>query len=597
MSGPTHDVIVVGAGVAGALVAKTLASRGHKVLILEAGLPWEGWEEYRSFVEIYHGSSVKVPNSPYPANAAAPSMDTKDTFGWKEGTNDAGYTVQMGPQPFFSDYSRVQGGTTLHWLGSCYRMVPNDFRLKSTYGHGVDWPLDYSDMEPYYERAEEELGVSADAEEQSYYGVRFRPGYEYQMHKVPQSYLDGYLAQGVEGMTWKNGDDDLRVWVNSTPQARNSTPRADYRPTGAVGAPHVGERCEGNASCIPICPVQAKYNANKTIQIVRRLGAEIRARCVVTKIEFDKENGRVTGVVYKRYAASSARPGAPLEFTVEKASARQYVVAANAVETAKLLLASGAANSSGLVGCNLMDHPYLVLMGLAPEPVGAFRGPCVTSALPTLRDGPFRKHHAAAFGDIVNWGWNYPGFAPGSDVSNFLNQGLFGKRLLRALQDHVPREFSLGYMVEQLPEAQNRVRIDDRYKNAIGEHRPVIHYRVSDYTAAGFGAALDMTQAIFNRMRVTYAPENLDGATGVIEHGGTKMAYHASGHLMGTTCMGSSRRNSVVDRTQRTWDHNNLWLAGPGNMPTVACCNPTETAVAIALLCADGVAKALASPN
>jgi choline dehydrogenase-like flavoprotein len=98
-------------------------------------------------------------------------------------------------------------------------------------------------------------------------------------------------------------------------------------------------------------------------------------------------------------------------------------------------------------------------------------------------------------------------------------------------------------------------------------------------------------------MHVTYKPEDISGATGVIEHGGIKMVYHASGHVMGTTRMGTSKTNSVVDRTQRTWDHDNLWLAGPGNMPTVACCNPTETSAAIALLCADGVAKALASPN
>jgi choline dehydrogenase-like flavoprotein len=152
-------------------------------------------------------------------------------------------------------------------------------------------------------------------------------------------------------------------------------------------------------------------------------------------------------------------------------------------------------------------------------------------------------------------------------------------------------------MVEQLPETQNRVTIDPRYRDALGEYRPVIQYRVSEYTAAGFSAALAMSRAIYRRMGVTYKPEDVTGASGIVEHDGERMAYHPSGHVMGTTRMGSSKATSVVDRTQRTWDHDNLWLAGPGNMPTVACCNPTETAAAIALLCADGVAKRLAASS
>ena len=80
----------------------------------------------------------------------------------------------------------------------------------------------------------------------------------------------------------------------------------------------------------------------------------------------------------------------------------------------------------------------------------------------------------------------------------------------------------------------------------------------------------------------------------VIEHDGVSYAYHASGHVMGTTRMGDAATNSVVNRGQRTWDHDNLWLAGPGNMPTIGSCNPTETAAAVSLLCADGVAKATA---
>jgi choline dehydrogenase-like flavoprotein len=61
--------------------------------------------------------------------------------------------VQTGPMPFSSDYLRAKGGTTLHWLGTCLRMLPNDFRLRSQYRHGVDWPISYQQLRPYYEEA------------------------------------------------------------------------------------------------------------------------------------------------------------------------------------------------------------------------------------------------------------------------------------------------------------------------------------------------------------------------------------------------------------------------------------------------------------
>jgi choline dehydrogenase-like flavoprotein len=178
MSNPTtpdYDVVIVGGGISGAVVAKTIIEQVAKkkekekkekeketeknkgkgketagfprILILEAGRATAlSADKYESYVEAYHKALIKVPNAPYPASVNAPQPDVLDIRPLKDAqgnslVGDQGYFVQMGPMPFGSDYARSLGGTTLHWLGTCLRMLPNDFKMRSTYGRGVDWPL------------------------------------------------------------------------------------------------------------------------------------------------------------------------------------------------------------------------------------------------------------------------------------------------------------------------------------------------------------------------------------------------------------------------------------------------------------------------
>ena len=113
----------------------------------------------------------------------------------------SGYQVEDGPLSFGSTYLRSLGGTGLHWLGTCPRMVPNDFRLKSVYGVGVDWPMTYDDLQPYYCKAEWALGVSANKEEQGHFGIWFPPDYDYPMERIPPSYSDSLYAAGADKAT------------------------------------------------------------------------------------------------------------------------------------------------------------------------------------------------------------------------------------------------------------------------------------------------------------------------------------------------------------------------------------------------------------
>ncbi len=120
------DVVVVGAGIAGALAATELARRGVKVVVLESGSRVDRAEAVRLFRQ----SSARVPEAPYPSLAYAPRPTVVDPNG---------YYVQEGPELFGSTYERRVGGTTWHWLGTALRLIPSDFEMKSRYGVGVDW--------------------------------------------------------------------------------------------------------------------------------------------------------------------------------------------------------------------------------------------------------------------------------------------------------------------------------------------------------------------------------------------------------------------------------------------------------------------------
>ncbi|QIE56308.1 GMC family oxidoreductase [Pikeienuella piscinae] len=606
MSEMHYDAVIVGAGISGALIAKQLAAKGRNVLILEAGA--DGGAEastYRSYVDAYHLTEVKVPNSPYPANPSAPSPSVLDVGPIAPGRPDtAGYFVQNGPNPFRSNYTRVTGGTMMHWLGTCLRMQPNDFRTRSAYGQGVDWPLSYDDLAPWYERAEWEIGVSGDKSENEFGGIHFSKDYDFPMEPIPKSFSDRWFEEGVRGMevALPNGETKT-LSVSTTPQGRNSTPRkGSYKvggekqpPYGAAGATGAyafqGQRCEGNSSCVPICPIQAKYNALKTLsQALRQKGrVEIRSQSVVSKIETDGATGRVTGVVYKRYEF----PGAPA-WEMKRVTADAYVLATNAIENAKLALASGLCPTSGQLGRNLMDHPYVMVWGRAPRPVGPFRGPGSTASFPDFRDGGFRTKKAAVRLELANWGWNFAANAPYSDVARLVEgEYLFGPELRARLRDEVQHQVRIGIMPEQLPSALNRVSVNPAYRDSLGEPRPVLDYAVDAYSRAGVLQGMDICQQIFQRLgienRSTYDPND----PGYVSEAGRGFVYFGAGHNAGTHRIGASRHDSVTDLDGRSWDHDNLWLVGCGAMPTIATSNPTLTMTALVLKAAAGLERAL----
>ena len=174
-----------------------------------------------------------------------------------------------------------------------------------------------------------------------------------------------------------------------------------------------------------------------------------------------------------------------------------------------------------------------------------------------------------------------------------MQRNLFGKELREYVNEVSPRQFRFGFLVEQPPDPNNRVSIDPNYLDQLGSYRPVIEYDITDYTRKGFAAAKGVSDLIFARMGVEDFTQYDPTAPGYFEYEQRGYVANGAGHLAGTHLMGFSKNDSVVDKRQRAWDIDNLYMTGCGSMPTIATSNPTLTMAALAFQAAENVLKDL----
>jgi choline dehydrogenase-like flavoprotein len=399
------------------------------------------------------------------------------------------------------------------------------------------------------------------------------------------------MADGTSALTIDYDGKRYPLRVTSTPQGRNGMPNArypgGYTPVGAVGNPDIGQRCQGNSACVPICPVQAKYNAMKSLDAAIATGrVDLVTQAVASSIKLGPD-GRVTEIEYKAYQS----PGSPAYDTFT-ASGTIFVLAAHVVENVKLLLASGLGGDA--TGRYLMDHPTMLTWGLTQQEIGSFRGPGSSSGFETVRGGAFRRQRAPFRIEIDNWGWNWATGAPQSTVQDLLfGEGLFGADLRGELFRQSQRQVRLGFLMEVPPTAANRITINPAYRDQIDNFRPVISYEIPEYTKAGMAEAKRTSDLIYAKLKVTDYTKYNPGDRGYVTYDGKGYTYQGAGHYIGGHIMGSSRANSVVNADQRMWDHENLWLIGCGNMVTEGTSNPTLTMAALTLMAADRIDRAL----
>ncbi len=513
----TADVVIVGSGVAGALVATGLAQRGVKVVIVEAG---PRVDRGRALLKQQESTFRGVPETPYPNEPYAPRPSTLDP---------KNYLVQKGPELFSSTYERIVGGTTWHWLGTALRLLPNDFRLRSRYGVGVDWPISYAELEPWYGRAEKEIGVAGvDSPD---LGAPRSAGYP--MPPIPQSYLD---------QRWRTAARKVGLSIAATPQARNSVLR-DGRPA-----------CCGNNNCIPICPIGAKYDGSVHVAKAEKLGVRVLASSVASRVWVGP--GEAT-VLFVRPDRSEG-----------VVRARALVLAAHAIETPKLMLMSNLGNEHGNVGRYLMDHPTQLSWALARDPVYPYRGPLSTSGIEVLRDGRFRRRRGAFRVEIGNDGWSWPRGDAAAQAVRMAGAGVLGEHGLSELGKVFERQVRLASLVEPLPDRANRVTLSHE-RDALGLPRPQIQYRTGEYATKGLHRARQLHERLFHALGVTQLT-HAEGPQG-------------AGHIMGTCRMGNDPKTSVVDKHLRVHGHGNCFVVSSAVWPTVGTANPTLTLAALSL--------------
>ena len=522
------DVVIVGSGVAGSIMADQLAKTGLSVLILEAGPRVDRGDA----LERFRASKLKTTLSPYenPAHAPSPDIDRL-----------ADYYVQSGTTVFEGIYLRAVGGSTWHWGGNASRLHPNDFVMRSKYGVGVDWPIPYASLLSHYDQAERELGVAGDPAT----CLVPAPRGAFPMPPIPQTYSDRVVARAAA---------PLGLTLLPTPQARNSEMYDDRPP------------CCGSAMCVPLCPVGAKYDGSVHATKAEAAGAKLLDNAVAHRIDKDV-TGRITAIRFLRPDGSEGI-----------ATGRAFVLAAHAMETPKLLLMSGIANSSDQVGRNLMGHIQCGYVGLAGEKIYPYRGPVETSGFAEWRDGDFRSQHAAMGSGSSNQGW-IRAIGPQVRAGELIAKaGLVGTALRRALAEQSLREVAIGGSAEILPSPDNRVTLDEK-RDAIGLPRPNIRFAIDDYTKRSIDLGQQRHRRIMDALNCTSV---LDGPPRV-----------NTSIIGGTTRMGTDPKTSVVDTDLRCHDHRNLYVVGSAVFPTMGISPPTLTIAALALRAAETVRKDL----
>jgi choline dehydrogenase-like flavoprotein len=521
------DVVIVGSGIAGALAACRLADKGvRNIVMLEAGPRIERAKVVENFRRPpFIDGVIGFPNPPW-----APRPD------WHGGS--APYLELSGAGAFKLEYLRIVGGTTWHWGGCTPRLQPADFRLHSKHGVGKDWPIDYAALEPYYTAAEYELGVAGEDDHGSW---RSRP---FPLPPVPLGYCETVLRDGLKS---------IGIHSSSRPAARAT------RPFNGRG------QCVGFSTCSPICPSGAQYGAIYHVEAAEKKGVRLLEN---TRADRVHTHGGAAEIEARR------SDGTPV-----RVRAKIAVLAANAIETPRLLLMSagesapaGIANSSGQVGRNFMEHPTVAGRLMMPKPVYPGRGPVSTLVSPDFRDGPARGERPGFQISVEN----HTDF--NSIALDLLKEGLEPPALDAAMKDQVTRRTEIHFNHEQLPSAENRITLDWGKRDSAGQPVMRLSNTFSDYEKKGFAFAADF----IHRMAGAFGAQVLEVSEPMPDN-----------HHMGTTCMGNDPKTSVTDSFGRCHDARNLFICGASLFPTAGSVNPSLTNAALTLRTADEIARQL----
>ena len=519
MANEKVDVVIVGAGASGSVYAAVLAKAGKKVVLVEAGPDWQLSDLISSD---FWGRRIKPAGPPF----------------LLEGKNPFGYVYQAG---------WGVGGAALHYFANFPRLMPTDFKVKSEHGKGLDWPINYADVAPYYDKVARDVGVSGDAKAEEIW----RPaGEPYPM--PPMKTFRG-------GEVWKKGFETHGIRLVPAAVGMNSTPYKGRPACIYDGWCHVG------------CPIGALANPLVTyLADARKAGAQVRAHATVTRVLTNPKGDKVTGVEY--FDAAKERQ-------VQEASV--VVLSAWAAQNPRLMLnsatdqhAKGLANASGLVGKYLTAHFASGTSAIFDEDLQPYMG--TTGAQYFSYDRYDKNAHKAkgAFGSTFIVAGSAQKYSGLGGVANSRGD-LFGPELAAFMQRAARGLARINAFGEEMPSIDNRVELASD-KDEFGMPLGKITHSYNDDAVALFNANFEEGLAIAK-------------ATGAKEAWSNRGAMPTI-HLMGGTIMGQSAADSVVNSYGQTHEIGNLWIAGPGLFPTSGAPNPTYTILALSLRGAEHLA-------
>jgi choline dehydrogenase-like flavoprotein len=529
---PAVDILIVGAGASGGAVAWRLSDAGLRIVCLEQG-HWQKPAEYSTaFADWEFRANTNFNFNP---NVRALAED---------------YPVDDSQSDVSPLMFNAVGGSTIHWTAHAPRFHPSDFRVRSQDGVADDWPISYADLEPYYDLNDQWMGCSGIAGDPANPPRAPRP-----MPPLPLGPDGERLAKGFDALGWHWWPSDS--YINSTP----------WR--GRAACNNCGPNGLG-------CTVQAKGSTDITYwPDAIRNGVELRTGARVLEITTDPSTGRATGA---RYLDASG--------TVHVQPARLVVLAANGIGTPRLLLLSkserhpdGLANTSGLVGRNLMFHPVAAITGFFTDDCGpTWRGPLGNIL---LSQEFYETDRARGFVRGYTFQMTRSTGPARTAMGATLPPVAWGARHHDEFALRFGNSTTVVALGEDLPEAHNRVELDPTLTDTSGLAAPKVFYRLSDNSARMLAHACTQAETVLVK-------------SGAHTVKATPLLRASGWHLMGTARMGSDPRTSVVDHSGRVHDVDNLYIVDGSVFVTGASVNPTPTLQAIALRCADHIRKACA---
>jgi gluconate 2-dehydrogenase alpha chain len=551
------DVIVVGAGASGAIVASELAQKGVKVVCLEKG-PRYLDEDFR----------LKHDEIRYYARGAIVPHITTDPMTWRETSKDSAKLLPWvsGPlgtaNPLHLPPSLGTGGGSIHWGGACWRFRESEFRMKSMIEERlgkmalpegstlVDWPMSYQDLEPYYDRVEWELGISGRG---SNIVGKDRKGDNPWEAPRQRDYPMPPLRQGPADQRFSEACSRLGFHPFRTAAAIASEPFK-----GRSGCTYCGF-CHGYP-----CHVNAK-TSTQVAALPAGLASgnlEIWDYCRAYKVNLSNDGTRVLGVSYYD----------PLGRSVD-IEADRVVLACYALENARLMLASGI-NQNGQVGKHLMTHAFGFFMGLTPESSNPFMGPLVAST--AIED--FSGELVHDYEPTVLWGApiiSWPGDYQPLEIAQSMpaDAPRWGAGFRDWMKNNYTRVWAMYSQTANIPTEETYVDLDPHCKDKFGQPALRMTHAWGEADKRGVEFLLKQKRKIAKEMNLTTWWEE-----------GTAPEYHLSTHEVGTHRMGDDPGASVVDIFGRSHECENLFVIGGGQFPSYHGYNPTQTIQALAYL-------------